>query len=1548
MKSNLIKLALAIIFISMVLGQAMPSALAQQLTYPAEQTANQFTSTNQFMLGVQFGPVTFSNLPASPANGTIDWCSNCTLNSNPCTASGTGSFAYYQNGVWSCTGGGGGGGGSISLILGTTNEITITGGSGPTTTLFLANPLITPGAVTVTGGLTATGVTDSGLTPGNCVQASTGGLLVTIVGACGTSSGTITATGSPSSGELTKFSGGTSITNGNLSGDVTTSNTLVTTVVNVNGVSYPASPSTNKVPIVTGSNVVTYEIVPPAAGGTGIGNSATLTLGTSNINFALLGTGIVKNTTITGALTLAASSDVIALWSGTCNSSTFLNGAGACASGGSGSSALSSITAATGANIIANGNNGGQVWNWAQTSPSQAAFTFSETSAATGANDLEVVIQTLAGSTAIPLTVINSLNGSQTLCALCITPTWNTSGVVDAALLVNVTNASSAPGSLLADFQLNSVSQWNVTKAGQTTQLGNANVASDGVHAAAIDLLGLTTIPTFNGNSFAWIGPNSASFTSWGIQMSSTSPSVSSLFRLGAAVSGGGGLVSQGGTIPIQGTDASILSSGTISASTGIVLCTDANGGATTSGCSGISTSWSSMTNPTANLALSMGTNTSSFTSGDYGASPVTGVFNLTTSATSSTDTSYEFTITAPSTSYHNPLAVFVDNLTMWQICNLSSSHFGVSVVGNAVACNSINTSPLAKLIVEGTTITNLTLQREWMAPNTAVGDMNEWNTATPSGTGFYFLKGYAGVTSTDTSNGGGSLIFSIRGDGLFTGSFSGPGALANLIEGQSAVGGLTSTAATSSPDFVRVSSYCQSTTTCNPGSGITDESHAIAAIESAYNGSVNIIDDMCGLQYWSEQPFTKPGQMLLWSNCGSSSSHIIDLDGVASITLPSAFTLRGMGADGQSISSGVANTHIRVCNPAIETCPNSGFVTQNSSATTITTTVSTNTMTVTLAAGAPFTTCPATGICQTNTSVNAVQTGRQLCIYGSSIANNNGCWFYDTTVSYTAPQSFTVWVVNGVTTPCASSCGTVVLLQPMIAIGKGGGTPNNYHTVAENLSLDGSYLPGVECAANGQGEEGTGFRGIQFWNCVGGYIHLAEDNSYGGGATGAANSGNYGDLAGNLALVDCRISGGCACQQPLTASVTYTNTGHTVTWVSGAQFPYNIQTVSLSGTTGGPFSVLSVNASGTTLTYTGTASPASGSATATLTNTGMTACAANSTAGITPFGDDMGCGNGGATGTGPGGNEIVASGGGDPCANPNVAGYSLTSYTSGNQGFGDIANHFTCSFADKSNSSAGHFTPQFAGSGATQGACLRVIGVHAHFEDYHAEYLNFGAQVCGNSANSATWYEGLWNSGSPTTGVSFNGGFLNYNAGTGIDIGQSGNASSCLSIAINGVNLGTGSGTSWSDNINGNSCSDQVGNYVIGNATNPVLMNSCTTGNGPQLGGFSSALYKTNSVCQLGGATGTASPAACVAAASGKVAIPASQTTYTVDTSAVTANSIIIVVQTKDNSGLPSSPTCGTTAATPIQATSSAGTSFGITLTSIAQVTCFSYWVIN
>jgi hypothetical protein len=60
-----------------------------------------------------------------------------------------------------------------------------------------------------------------------------------------------------------------------------------------------------------------------------------------------------------------------------------------------------------------------------------------------------------------------TISGSATTAGLTISPTWNTTGVIDAALLVNPTNTASATGSLLVDFQLAGSSKFAVSKAGE-------------------------------------------------------------------------------------------------------------------------------------------------------------------------------------------------------------------------------------------------------------------------------------------------------------------------------------------------------------------------------------------------------------------------------------------------------------------------------------------------------------------------------------------------------------------------------------------------------------------------------------------------------------------------------------------------------------------------------------------------------------------------------------------------------------------------------------------------------------------------------------------------------------------------------------------------------------------------------------------------------------------------------------------------------------------------------------------------------------------------
>ena len=176
---------------------------------------------------------------------------------------------------------------------------------------------------------------------------------------------------------------------------------------------------------------------------------------------------------------------------------------GTSSSGGGGSSALSAITAAIATNTIASGNNYDQVWNWALTTNNHSAFTFGETTAATNGtlgNQYILKVSTASGSTAVPFNVTNSLSGSQALATLHLTPTWNTTGVVDAALLINATNTASGTGSKLIDAQVGGTTEFNVDKTGL------------GSFATAIQT-GSTPPACIAGTAGAWCAAEGTAFT---------------------------------------------------------------------------------------------------------------------------------------------------------------------------------------------------------------------------------------------------------------------------------------------------------------------------------------------------------------------------------------------------------------------------------------------------------------------------------------------------------------------------------------------------------------------------------------------------------------------------------------------------------------------------------------------------------------------------------------------------------------------------------------------------------------------------------------------------------------------------------------------------------------------------------------------------------------------------------------------------------------------------------------------------------------------------
>lgn len=148
------------------------------------------------------------------------------------TVSGAGSaLCVDANGGATTVGCGAGGSGTVTSVAQTV----------PAWLAVAGSPVTTSGTLAISAASAQT----SHQVIGTCGSATTFAPCALVAADLPAGTGTVTTTGSPASGNLTKFSGAATITNGDLSGDCTTTGTLAIVCLKTNGVSFAASATTD-------------------------------------------------------------------------------------------------------------------------------------------------------------------------------------------------------------------------------------------------------------------------------------------------------------------------------------------------------------------------------------------------------------------------------------------------------------------------------------------------------------------------------------------------------------------------------------------------------------------------------------------------------------------------------------------------------------------------------------------------------------------------------------------------------------------------------------------------------------------------------------------------------------------------------------------------------------------------------------------------------------------------------------------------------------------------------------------------------------------------------------------------------------------------------------------------------------------------------------------------------------------------------------------------------------------------------------------------------
>lgn len=251
--------------------------------------------------------------------------------------------------------GGGGSSGTVTTISCSATSPVVCSVNNPTTTPTI-NLSISLGTNSAPGALQCDNSTTT--CSGGIISAVTGGI------------GTVTTTGSPASGNLSFFSGATSITSGNLSGDITTSGTGATTLATVNS-NVGSFGSSTSIPTLTvnGKGLVTAAtgnvVIAPAGTLSGTTLNSTVvtssltsvgTLGSLTITGALVANGLTYPSSLTSGGVLYASSSSVIASSGALTASlpVFGGGAGAAPVSGTRSGNTTQVATSTGSHTSGN------------------------------------------------------------------------------------------------------------------------------------------------------------------------------------------------------------------------------------------------------------------------------------------------------------------------------------------------------------------------------------------------------------------------------------------------------------------------------------------------------------------------------------------------------------------------------------------------------------------------------------------------------------------------------------------------------------------------------------------------------------------------------------------------------------------------------------------------------------------------------------------------------------------------------------------------------------------------------------------------------------------------------------------------------------------------------------------------------------------------------------------------------------------------------------------------------------------------------------------